>query len=119
VTDDSPPEDPPADSPTEREATTAASPLDAVDFDDETEGSDVASVAAHGTDGARERGPGERLRRRLGLSETRWELLVSVLLFLPYPLFVLLIVTGTFDGLTFLLFTLAYSVVAIVLNLVL
>jgi len=67
----------------------------------------------------RSRSVGERLRVRLGIGPTQWELLVSVLIFVPYPAFVYLMTTGTFDGRAFLFFTLAYSLVAIVLNFVL
>lgn len=61
----------------------------------------------------------DALRDRLGLSIQQWELLVSVVLFLPYPLFVALILTDTVQSLEFLLLTLVYSVFAMYANLVL
>jgi len=59
------------------------------------------------------------VRDRLGLSIRQWELLVSVVVFLPYPLFVALILTDTVQSLEFLLLTLVYSVFAMYVNLVL
>jgi hypothetical protein len=59
------------------------------------------------------------VRDRLGLSIRQWELLVSVVVFLPYPLFVALILTDTVQSLEFLLLTLVYSVFAMCVNLVL
>lgn len=64
--------------------------------------------------------PGElrdRIRSELGLSTQQWALSVSVLTFLPYPIFVYLIWTGILDGIAFLVVTLAYSVVAMYINL--
>lgn len=62
---------------------------------------------------------GDRLRNRLNLSLEQWELLVSVVVFLPYPLFAALILTDMVESLAFLLVTLVYSVFAIYVNLVL
>lgn len=62
---------------------------------------------------------GDRFRNRLNLSLEQWELLVSVMTFLPYPVFAALILTDTVDSLAFLLLTLAYSVFAMYANLVL
>lgn len=62
---------------------------------------------------------GDRLRNRLDLSVEQWELLVSVVVFLPYPVFAALILTNTVDSLAFLLLTLVYSVFAMYANLVL
>lgn len=61
----------------------------------------------------------ERLRARTGLSRLQWSVLVSVVLFLPYPVFVSLLVGGFVTGLPFLLFTLGYSVLAMYLYIVL
>lgn len=61
----------------------------------------------------------DRLRDRLGLSIQQWEILVSVVVFLPYPLFVALILTDMVQSLEFLLLTLVYSVFAMYANIVL
>lgn len=58
----------------------------------------------------------ERLQARLGLSAKQWDLLVSFILFLPYPVFILLILTQTLDSFAFIILTLIYSVIAMILN---
>lgn len=59
---------------------------------------------------------GERYRRRLGLSELQWVLLVSLALALPYPVFFYLFFTSRLTSLPLLLVTLLYSLMAIYLN---
>lgn len=58
----------------------------------------------------------ERLRNYFGLSPKQWDLLVSFLLFLPYPVFILFIVTRTLNSDGFIAITLIYSVIAMILN---
>jgi hypothetical protein len=76
--------------------------------------------AGSGT-GARDR-PGEeslpesvarRMQARLGISADRWFVVESVLLFLPYPLFVLVYVAFPVPEVPFLALTVAYSLFAV------
>lgn len=92
-----------------------ASPLDAVDSMDATPdaGESFEELDAPPAEQSDLR---EELRNRLGLSNLQWNLLVSVLIALPYPFFIYVIVTDIATGPGFLLFTLAYSLVAIVLT---
>lgn len=54
-----------------------------------------------------------RAQARLGVSEQLWFVVESVLLFLPYPLFLLIYQTVPVPETPFLAFTLLYSVFAI------
>lgn len=64
------------------------------------------------TDGSRR----ARLRRRLGVTERQWLVIETVLLVLPYPFFVLVLLYTDVPELPFLLLTVAYSLVAIVVG---
>lgn len=77
----------------------------------------LSSIENYESDGDRSNRTGERLRNRLGLSVRRWELLVSVVVFLPYPIFLGLMLNDVVNSLSFLLFTLVYSVFAMYVNL--
>lgn len=58
---------------------------------------------------------GERLRRRTGLSEAQWFVATTVVVTIPYPVFAYVLVFRPFQPTTsFLIFTLVYSVFAIV-----
>lgn len=58
----------------------------------------------------------ERLQDHFELSPKQWDFLVSFLLFLPYPVFTLLIITQTLNNWSFIIITLIYSVIAMILN---
>lgn len=116
MTDKSPPNDVPDEVPPENEDPMAASPLDDVDLDDEPDSPILTPFQGDESDSVRMNSRSEQLRLRFGLSEAQWDFLVSVLLFLPYPVFVVLMVTQTFDGLAFLFLTLVYSLFAVALN---
>lgn len=60
--------------------------------------------------------PGERLRTEFDLSDRQWTWLVSLLMFLPYPAFVYLGVVYDVDTILFVLVTLAFSLVLIVVS---
>jgi hypothetical protein len=55
----------------------------------------------------------QRMQERFGVSEQRWFVIESFLLFLPYPLFILTYLYLPVPELPFLLLTAAYSVFAI------
>ena len=76
---------------------------------------DDAAPTLTSDDGSRR----ERLRRRFGLTPRQWMVLVSIVLFLPYPLFVYVLFTTSVDETLFLAVTFAYSLFAIVANLML
>lgn len=59
----------------------------------------------------------DRIRDRLGLTETQWFVLETFLLVAPYPLFVLVYVSFDVDETLFLVVTLAYSLVAMYVGL--
>lgn len=59
---------------------------------------------------------GEHIRRRIGLSGRQWTWLVSLALFVPYPIFIVLGVVYDLDDALFIPVTLAFSVVLIVLS---
>lgn len=58
----------------------------------------------------------ERLRARTGLSERQWTVLISLVLFAPYPVFVLIYLTYAVNETLFLVGTIVYSVIAAVAN---
>lgn len=116
MTDKSPPNGGPDEIPQENGNPMAASPLDDVDLDDEPDNPILTPFRGDDSESVRANSRVEQLRAQFGLSEAQWDFLVSVLLFLPYPIFVALMVTQTFDNLAFLLLTVVYSAFAIVLN---
>lgn len=59
----------------------------------------------------------DRIRDRLGVSPQQWYVIETILLVLPYPLFVLVYVTFPVNETLFLVVTLAYSLFAMYVGL--
>lgn len=64
----------------------------------------------------REGQPGERIRTRLGLSHREWTWLVSILMFLPYPIFVYVGFVYDVSDILFMLGTLVFSLLLIAVS---
>ena len=58
-----------------------------------------------------------RIRNRLRLSDEQWLIVKSVLLILPYPVFIALYFVFSFTGLEFLVVTFVYSLFAMYVGL--
>ncbi|SIR87825.1 hypothetical protein SAMN05421858_4277 [Haladaptatus litoreus] len=60
----------------------------------------------------RSRTPREAVRTRLNLTDRQWYVVETLLLFAPYPLFVIVYINIQIDGAVFLVSTLLYSLFA-------
>jgi len=70
----------------------------------------------HRLDSLKQELPGEGLRTKIGLTDRQWTWVVSLLMFLPYPVFVYFGVIYDINTTLFISLTLAFSLVLIIVS---